>query len=251
MQVFCRSKRSAVKLVSNLGIYAVSFKVSYKFERIMAEKKSSEKDYTGLYVMVILAIGLLAFNQYQIFTAGSIGNSANNIPSTGQIIVQQPKQSQVDMQAVLAKVMPKGIPEVYGPELKVSFDDPVKSLDILANFDADLNPGKGGIKFEELTQVQKDRYLKIGFMIACEYCCGVKSLITKDGQPSCSCAHSAAMRGLAKYLLKNHENEFTDEQILDHLTKWKTLFFPKQMVDKYLKSQGLSSGELPNQVGGC
>src|SRR3989344_439719 len=212
----------------------------------------NRKNYNLVYVLLALAIVMLGFNQYQLLTVNTPKTASTGL-LTGQAIagVSQPQQSQADMQAVLAKVMPKGVPEVYGAELKVSFDDPVKSIDILANFDADLNPGKGGIKFEELTEIQKQRYLKIGFSIACEYCCGVQSLITKDGQPSCACAHSAAMRGLAKYLLKNHEAQFTDEQILDHLTKWKTLFFPQQMVAKYMQSQGISINSLPQQVGGC
>lgn len=219
----------------------------------MGKKKS---DYLGLYVLLAFAIGMLAFNQYLILGMNS------QTPSTGAIIASQPVQSvqisqqqtlqqQAELQTILDKIMPKGVPDIYGPELKVSFNDVENSLNILANLDADLNPGKGGIKFEELTQPQKDRYLKIGFMIACEYCCGVDSLITKDGQPSCSCSHSAAMRGLAKYLLKNHESEFTDEQILDHLTKWKTLFFPQQMVAKYMQENGMSISGLPKQVGGC
>ncbi|MBI4163392.1 MAG: hypothetical protein HY512_00900 [Candidatus Aenigmarchaeota archaeon] len=220
----------------------------------MGDKNQS---FSGLYVLLAFAIGMLAFNQYLI-----LGSGSQTTQTTGNFIVSQPVQSiqpaqqqsqasQAELQAVLDKVIPKGVPGVYGTELKVSFDDPVNSLDILANLDADLNPGKGGIKFEELTQIQKDRYLKIGFSIACEFCCGVQSLITKDGQPSCSCAHSAGMRGLAKYLLKNHESEFTDEQILDHLTKWKTLFFPQQMVAKYMQEQGMSVSGLPKQVGGC
>ncbi len=219
----------------------------------MGDKNQS---FSGLYVLLAFAIGMLAFNQYLISTNSNQPVSATgaiiaNPPQSVQISRQAQQPSQAELQAVIDKVIPKGVPEVYGTELKVSFDDVEKSLDVLANLDADLNPGKGGIKFEELTQIQKDRYLKIGFMIACEYCCGVKSLITKDGKPSCSCAHSAAMRGLAKYLLKNHESEFTDEQILDHLTKWKILFFPQQMIAKYMQSQGMSISGLPKQVGGC
>ena len=215
----------------------------------MSEKK---EDFTVLYVLLTLAIIMLGLNQYQIAVANS-QSVTGQIVASKQVVQQQPEPqvSQAEMQAVLAKVMPKGVPEVYGIELNVSFDNVEKSLDVLGNLDADLNPGKGGIKFADLTEIQKQRYLKIGFMIACEYCCGVQSLITKDGQPSCACAHSAAMRGLAKYLLKNHESQFTDEQILDHLTKWKTLFFPQQMVAKYMQSQGMSLSGLPQQVGGC
>ena len=49
------------------------------------------------------------------------------------------------------------------------------------------------------------------------------------------------MRGVSKYLIKYHPNEFTDDQILIELGKWKTLFFPGIMAQKAaaLKSKGI------------
>ena len=49
------------------------------------------------------------------------------------------------------------------------------------------------------------------------------------------------MRGLAKYLITNHPNEFTDDQILEELGKWKILFFPGPMAAKakVLQSKGI------------
>ena len=49
------------------------------------------------------------------------------------------------------------------------------------------------------------------------------------------------MRGLAKYLIKYHGTEFSDEQILEELGKWKVLFFPgvHQQKAAVLKSQGI------------
>jgi len=40
------------------------------------------------------------------------------------------------------------------------------------------------------------------------------------------------MRGLAKYLVAKHGSEYSDEQILEQLGKWKTLYFPKQILSK-------------------
>jgi len=40
------------------------------------------------------------------------------------------------------------------------------------------------------------------------------------------------MRGLAKYLIKNHNSEYSDDEILEELGKWKTLFFPAQITKK-------------------
>ena len=83
-------------------------------------------------------------------------------------------------------------------------------------------------------------------------------MVQKNGQPSCACAHSASMRGVVKYLLKNHESEYSDEQLLEEAARWKALSFPKQTVQKALQlaSQGgevsnISINSLPSQVGGC
>ena len=192
----------------------------------------------------------------------NVNNSFDSQISANIIAKQQTEQraaqqaqtqaNQIKAQDIAAQILPKGVPEIYGAELKVSFDEVEEGLNILGALDADLNPKQGGIFFANLTENQKQRYLKIGFMIACEYCCGATSLITKDGQPACGCAHSAAMRGLAKYLLTKHEGQYTDEQILDQLAKWKALFFPQQTVAKYMQAKGLSGTQgLPQMVGGC
>ncbi len=49
------------------------------------------------------------------------------------------------------------------------------------------------------------------------------------------------MRGLAKYLIKYHGEKFTDEEILEEVGKWKTLFFPGIMEGKaeVLKNNGI------------
>ncbi|MEK6835676.1 MAG: hypothetical protein AABX55_01520, partial [Nanoarchaeota archaeon] len=63
------------------------------------------------------------------------------------------------------------------------------------------------------------------------YCCGADAITFPDGQAACGCAHSYAMRGVAKYLLTEHP-EMKDEAILEELGKWKTLFFPDTMKAK-------------------
>jgi len=169
----------------------------------------------------------------------------------------QAQASDAQMAQLVEQIIPRGTPDIYGKELGVSFDQPVEGLNILSKFDGDLFPD-GKLHYTDLGPNEQARYVKIGFMIACEYCCGVKSLVLSNGKPSCGCAHSAAMRGLAMYLLKNHASEYTNEQILDQLSKWKTLFFPKQTIQKALQLQsqgkGVSAGslnQLPDMVGGC
>lgn len=218
--------------------------------------KSAMQTGTVLYILLIITLVTLGLNQYAMANISSSLDKPVKSPAAviGNAVAIQPQQkSNLAMQEAAIKIMPRGVPDKYGTELKVSFDDPVKGIDILAALDADLNPGQGGITFDELSGPQKQRYLNVGMSIACEFCCGAKTLIQKNGQPACGCAHSAAMRGIAKYLLKNHENEYTDGQILEELTKWKILFFPKPMLERYLQNQGgsLAPSQLPNQVGGC
>lgn len=124
------------------------------------------------------------------------------------------------------KVIPRGEPAIYGKELQVSFEDPVNSMNKLAMMEEQI----------QLNEVEKQRYIKIGTSISCEYCCGVKSIVDRKGNPACGCAHSSAMRALAKYLVKNHAKDYTDEQILEELVKWKTLFFPKDMIQRYMEN---------------
>ena len=101
---------------------------------------------------------------------------------------------------------------------------------ILANLDRTIT----------LTGDDLQRYINIASQISCEYCCGAESIIFKDGKPACGCAHSFAMRGLAKYLLTKHP-DMSDDAVLEELGKWKTLFFPGIMQQKadIMRSQGI------------
>ena len=158
-------------------------------------------------VIAVLAI-LLIYNGVKIYGAGN--NITGNAVATG-----------IGTFSAL-DVMPKGTPDIYGDELKVSFNDVSASNPQLA----DATMAKL-TKYEDmqLNKEQMERYVKIGSSIACEYCCGAKTLIFSNGERACGCAHSYAMRGLAKYLLTKHP-EMTDLEILNELGKWKVLFFP-------------------------
>ncbi len=141
-------------------------------------------------------------------------------------------------------IIPTGIPAIYGSELGVSFDDVSTTNPRLA--DATIRKLKQHQDMK-LNDAQMQRYLKIGSSIACEYCCGAKSLIFPDGRKACSCAHSGSMRGLAKYLLVNHP-EMSDLEILTELAKWKVLFFPGILQKKaqILESRGIDSKNYVN-----
>ena len=143
-----------------------------------------------------------------------------------------------------SSIIPKGVPAVYGEELGVSYDD----------VSAD-NPGLADATIQKLTayeDMQLDnatmtRYIRIGGSISCEYCCGAKSIIFTNGQRACGCAHSYAMRGLAKYLLTNHP-DMTDIEILSELGKWKVLFFPgiHEQKAQVLEANGIDSSNYIN-----
>ncbi len=134
-------------------------------------------------------------------------------------------------------VISQGVPEVYGPELAVSYDAVQQSMNVLLQYDPTYGKQKIVLTGDDL-----NRYIDIGSKIACEYCCGATSIVFKDGQAACGCAHSQAMRGLAAYLIKNHGAEYTNDQILRELARWKGMFFPKQMIQKM--AQALQDGKF-------
>lgn len=159
--------------------------------------------------------------------------------------------------------MPSGVPEIYGQELGISFNEVQDAIDKTAVFDPTYGVDGKKIALTDLSTAELERYKKIGAAIACEYCCGVKALTKEDGEAACGCAHSAMMRGLAAYLIKAHPQEFANEQILAELTKWKRVYFPKQTLSAELDRM-IKAGEsgieqilkefpdfLPQMVGGC
>jgi len=70
--------------------------------------------------------------------------------------------------------------------------------------------------------------------VACEFCCGAKTLVTEEGEPTCGCAHSIAMRGTAGYLIRNYP-DLTNAEIAYELMRQKGLYFPKQMQERMAK----------------
>ena len=56
---------------------------------------------------------------------------------------------------------------------------------------------------------------------------------------------------MTKWLIAN--SDYTDEEIIAEIKKWKILFFPELAARKEAQKQGISpeSIGLPKQVGGC
>jgi hypothetical protein len=172
-------------------------------------------------ILIVVALVLGGYNQFQLMSIKHGGNLATGI--TG----------------VSASVMPAGIPDIYGKDLGISYNDVGASNPQLA--DQTIRVMSDLDRTLTLTGDDLQRYIDSVSQISCEYCCGAKSIIFDDGQPACGCAHSYAMRGLAKYLILNHGSEFSNEDVLEELSKWKTLFFPGQMQAKaqVMKEKGI------------
>ncbi len=236
-----------------------------KFEKVMIVKNPNIEKATT--VMLVAALAMVAFNAIQI---GQLGSLKSDI-ITGQVVSGNAAAGNAasgsNALASAPDVIPKGVPEIYGKELGVSYDD-VSAANLQK---AESTIQKLGVLDNQisLTGDALNRYKETLIQISCEYCCGADSIIFSNGQAACSCAHSYAMRGLAKYLLKNHAGEYTNDQILEELGKWKTLFFPGQITQKasvlqqkgvelnYInlasnKYRGIEAGASGSgQVGGC
>lgn len=232
---------------------------------VMAAVKMPKADKgTKLLFLVAIAAVLILVNQWQItaladLTGGSSGSSKGtklSVKLSGDVV-----------QDAIKAVVPTGTP-LYGAELGVSFDDPVNSLEILAKLDSQ-------VPTSSLTEEEKARFVNVGTKISCEFCCGAPAVIDESGRSLCGCSHAASFKGLSKYLIKSHPDEWTDDEILLELTKWKALYYPRNMVEKAVAAleNGLeltpavlndrdllrkikvgdttSIGDLPAMVGGC
>ncbi len=205
-------------------------------EGIEGIKTEIKKDNILAVIAVLTLIGLIiALNTFSTVKVGALAKQAiaNAALSTTGNAVSSAQQTQ------LSSVIPTGVPAIYGEELQIAYDDISASnqqkadatINKLAKFDTSIT----------LTGDKLERYITIASSISCEYCCGAKALIFSNGQAACGCAHSYAMRGLGKYLLQNHADEYTDLQILEELGKWKVLFFPDIHMQKaqILQQQGI------------
>lgn len=240
-------------------------------------------------LLLLVLVAVLSFNQFYITKAYktlglknyfslSVLNKLTNkaktqkISNTGSVDLGLTGKAMDD---AIKIAIGQGAPKIYGQEMNVSFDDVQASLDVMKIYDPDYGSNKLILSGDDLK-----RYINVALKISCEYCCGAKSIIRPDGKGACGCAHSQAMRGLLAYLIKNHNAEYTDDELLRELARWKAVYFPKQMIKKLAEQlQGINSftpdtaslviglklpdyggkevplpseiKDLPNMVGGC
>lgn len=225
------------------------------------------------YVAMLVVAGLLVFNQFQInsisdYFSSSTGHAtsklklfsgSNDIEDVDVTQIQStphavkalfPLDGADSAEEVMSIMFPTGTPE-YGQEMGVSFDDPINSLALLAG-------AYPALKHE----VQNNnpevwrRYLSLAAAprgISCEFCCGVGPQgITSNGELTCGCSHAPAVQTVTLWLMLN-KPEYSDAEVLREVMRWKTLFFPKNMIEigTQVAGKSVSDLELPGMVGGC
>lgn len=225
-------------------------------EAIIPKKKDEIFSKPVIVLIVIIAI-LLVFNQYMI-SGINIGRGSgfsvdvseiSQIKTTSQAVnlLFPVSEIQTDQDAINMMIS-QGTPE-YGEAMGISFDDPTGALGLLASnyktIKADIQQNNPEVW---------DRYLNLATKpvgISCEFCCGVGPIgITKSGDLKCGCKHNPAIQALTMLLMK--DTDMTDAEVLREAMKWKSLWFPRDMVNIALKAAGGEvQTELPGMVGGC
>jgi len=200
------------------------------FENILKSKKTLSVVNFILLLSLVLSLGI---NQVVIAkTYEALGVKNGIFKTITSSIVRKSASGNVSLSGnvtedAIALAISQGVPGIYGEELGVSFDAVEQSMNVMKQFDPTYGQQKITLAGSDL-----QRFIDIGLKISCEYCCGAKSIIREDGQAACGCAHSQAMRGLLAYLIQNHGPEYSNDEMLRELARWKAMYFPKQMIQK-------------------
>lgn len=215
---------------------------------------------TAMFALVALVAVLLIFNQIQISSMGITGQSVSGgtnvrvselsqITTTSQAVALLFPIDEINSdQDAINMMIPQGTPD-YGVAMGVSFDDPIAALELLSS---NYNTLKTDLKQNNIEVWE--RYLALATQpvgISCEFCCGVGPKgITNKGDLTCGCSHNPAAQSLTMLLMK--DTNLNDAEVLKEVLKWKSIWFPRDMVGLALKASG---GEietaLPGMVGGC
>jgi len=150
-----------------------------------------------------------------------------------------PKSTGNPSQDAIAAVVPTGTPfyVLEGPGVEkiqgATFDDPLTSQKVWASLLGSRRFGTANAI--QLTPEEEQRWNKLTGVFTCDFCCGGPNSVTTINR--CGCAHSYAWQGMAKFFIKYHP-QYTDEQILGEMTKWKAIWYPKGMIQDYLVFTG-------------
>lgn len=242
----------------------------FQIEKFLMVTKNQEwetKSKKVLYALLVIVFLVIVYNAFQLRQIEGVLTQGTPSTSVGSSRTSSPL---LNKGSEGSSIIPKGRPSVYGDELDFSFDD----LD-------PYNQASANQAIEKLSSLDKtltlegknlERYIKILYKdhggISCEFCCGARAVIFEDGKAACGCAHSFAMRGIAKYLILNHP-DLSDQAILEEVGKLKVRFFPtiheakaqvmkeKGMNVDYVslttnENRGIEKGAAPgSMVGGC
>ena len=217
-----------------------------------------------LYVTLLIATVLIAYNQFQITSVKAqidaiqpntdlSGVNVASLASTAQSVraVYPELHEGMSQSQIVELMVPRGAPS-YSNELGgISFDQPEKSLAYLVRWYPAI---KNEVKTEHPDVWQ--RYLDLAAHprgISCEFCCGIGPQgIDQEGNSRCGCQHNPALQAITLGLMLN--TDMSDAEVLREAIRWKTLFFPKDMVELGTSVAGADMGEiegLPGMVGGC
>ena len=244
---------------------------------VVEHKKHEERLLTKpLIALMVIAVLVIVLNQFQInsiskslgggYSLKSISSKTNlfsggdkslsdinvdELKSTGHTLAAVfPVEDIKTPEDAMAIMFPTGTPD-YGADLGVSFDDPIGSLTTLSKMyrplkaEVQKNNPEAWQRFFTLAQKP------VG--ISCEYCCGITSVgINKNGDSACGCQHNPALLTVALYLTTY--TDYSEGDILREVMRWKTLFFPKDMIGLGMTVAGGDTSaleDLPGMVGGC
>ena len=152
---------------------------------------------------------------------------------------QVPKSTGNPTQDAIAAVVPTGTPfyALEGPGIDkikgASFDDPLTSQKVWASLLGSRRFGTANAI--QLTPEEEQRWQRLTSVFTCDFCCGGPNSVTTINR--CGCAHSYAWQGMAKFFIKYYP-QYTDEQIMGEMTKWKGLWYPQGMIQDYLVYTG-------------
>ncbi|MCH8329239.1 MAG: hypothetical protein IIB81_02505 [Nanoarchaeota archaeon] len=246
----------------------------------MAKGKISSKKIENFMVIAIILTGILIiFNQIQLAAISSSLNSLTGSTSKSTTFFGLGGKKSTDLSSVdvteitstamalatlfpeldnikneqdaISIMIPTGTPEYSEALGGITFDDPVTSMEYLAKW---YNTIKQEVQQNDPQTWQ--RYLNLAAAprgISCEFCCGIGAQgITKDGNLRCGCKHNPAAQAIALGLMKN--TDYSDAEVLKEVMKWKTMFFPRNMVGLAMDVAGTDPSQLkdlPGMVGGC
>ncbi|OGL66087.1 hypothetical protein A3B21_01395 [Candidatus Uhrbacteria bacterium RIFCSPLOWO2_01_FULL_47_24] len=128
------------------------------------------------------------------------------------------------VEAAKVVMIPTGTP-LYAPQ-GISFDDPVSALAAWQPYEQQIT----------LSPELQKRWENIVSQMTCDYCCGGPTRVTII--TNCGCRHAQAYRSIAKYLVRNYGDKYSDDEIIGELKRWKGAWYPKGVIEDYLLATG-------------